>query len=262
VTEARLSGQVAVVTGASRGIGRAIARELAGAGAACAVGGRDREGLAATCAELKEARQRTMWAECDVRQASSVERFGDAVLAAFHRVDIVVANAGSVGPIAPSHEVDPADWQDCIDTNLTGIFLTFRRFIPTLLAQRSGSLIAVSSVTGKRPLERRGAYAAAKMGSIGLVRTLALELGPFGIRVNSLCPGSVAGERLDRLIADEAIMSDLTFDEAARRHLEPSALGRLVTEEEVARACLFLAGPESTGITGEDLNVSAGAVMY
>jgi NAD(P)-dependent dehydrogenase (short-subunit alcohol dehydrogenase family) len=125
-----------------------------------------------------------------------------------------------------------------------------------------GSLIAVSSMTGKRPLPERTPYGAAKMGVIGLVRSLALELGPHRIRVNSVCPGAVAGPRLDRIVKQQAQSLGITEAESMRQFSEPSALKRPTRPEEVAAACLFLASDASAGITGEDMNVSAGLVMY
>lgn len=257
-----LAGDVAVVTGASRGIGLAIVEALCESGAACALGGRDAQALAGVCSKLGRAGYQAMWGECDVRDHASLARFAELVLRRFAKVDIVIANAGVAGPTGPCHEIAPSEWQACIDTDLTGVYLTFRQFIPHLLERRSGSLIAVGSVTGKRPLLGRAPYAAAKMGVIGLVRTLALELGPYGIRVNCLCPGSVEGERIAAVIAHDARVRDVSVEEATRLHTGPSALGRLVRGDEVAKACVFLASRDSSAITGQDLNVSAGAVMY
>jgi NAD(P)-dependent dehydrogenase (short-subunit alcohol dehydrogenase family) len=123
-------------------------------------------------------------------------------------------------------------------------------------------LIALSSMTGKRPLPDRTPYCAAKMGVIGMVRSLAMELGPHKIRVNSICPGAVAGERLDRIVKQSAVANGITEDAAMRRFSDPAALKRPTLAEEVAAACVFLAGEASSGITGEDMNVSAGLVMY
>ena len=123
------------------------------------------------------------------------------VLERFGAVHTVVANAGIGGPTTPMHEIDLAAWRECLSIDLDGVFLTFRAFIPSLIAAGAGSLIAISSMTGKRPLYGRTPYAASKMGVIGLVRTLALELGPHGIRVNAVCPGAVGGPRLDAVFA-------------------------------------------------------------
>jgi NAD(P)-dependent dehydrogenase (short-subunit alcohol dehydrogenase family) len=174
----------------------------------------------------------------------------------------VVANAGTAGPTAPMHRIDLAEWQDCVATDLTGVFLTFRAFVPSMIDAGEGSLIAISSMTGKRPLTGRTPYAAAKMGVIGLVRTLALELGPQRIRVNAVCPGAVSGPRIDDVVRKQAAARGITEDEALAAFTGSSPLGRLVEADEVARACVFLASDGAAAITGEDVNVSAGVVMY
>src|SRR5258706_7097613 len=131
-----------------------------------------------------------------------------------------------------------------------------------MIESESGSLIAIASITGKRPLPGRTCYGAAKMGVIGLVRTLAMELGGHGIRVNSVCPGFVQGARMaDRIEADVKTYG-ISAEAALHRITEPAALKSLVAPEDVAAACVFLASPASASITGEDLNVSAGIVMY
>ena len=134
--------------------------------------------------------------------------------------------------------------------------------MPTLVAAGEGSLIAISSMTGKRALHGRTPYAAAKMGVIGLVRTLALELGPHGIRVNAVCPGAVAGPRIEDVVRRQAAARGISADEALAAFTAASPLGRLVEPEEVGRACAFLASDGASSITGEDLNVTAGVVMY
>jgi NAD(P)-dependent dehydrogenase (short-subunit alcohol dehydrogenase family) len=131
-----------------------------------------------------------------------------------------------------------------------------------MIAAGAGSLIAISSMTGKRPLHGRTPYAAAKMGVIGLVRSLALELGPHSVRVNAVCPGAVSGPRIEDVIRRQAAARGITEDEALAAFTGASPLGRLVEAGEVARACAFLASDEAAAITGEDLNVSAGVVMY
>jgi len=131
-----------------------------------------------------------------------------------------------------------------------------------MIEQRGGSLIAISSITGKRPLYGRTPYAAAKMGVIGLVRTLATELGPYDIRVNAICPGMVAGPRIEAVLARQAAARGIS-EEAVRAEVDGlSPLRRMVRAEEVAAACVFLACGGSASITGEDLNVTAGVVMY
>jgi NAD(P)-dependent dehydrogenase (short-subunit alcohol dehydrogenase family) len=153
---------VAVVTGANRGIGRAIAVGYAKAGYAVAATARDTATLADTVAEIEGADGGPVLAlPCDVADEASVETMAKGVLERFGSVHTVVANAGIGGPTAPMHEIDLAAWRECLSTDLDGVFLTFRAFIPGLVAAGAGSLIAISSMTGKRPLHGRTPYAAA-----------------------------------------------------------------------------------------------------
>jgi NAD(P)-dependent dehydrogenase (short-subunit alcohol dehydrogenase family) len=256
-----MTARVAVVTGANRGIGRAIAVALGAAGFAVAVTARDPATLKETVDDVEAGGATTLALACDVRDEASVAAVADAARE-LGPVHTVVANAGIAGPTAPLHEIALADWRDCVATDLDGVFLTFRAFVPALIAAGEGSLIAVSSMTGKRPLHGRTPYAAAKMGVIGLVRTLALELGPHGIRVNAVCPGAVAGPRIDDVIARQAAARGISEAEALAAFTGAAPLGRLVEAGEVAAACAYLASDAASAITGEDLNVTAGVVMY
>lgn len=256
-----MSSRVAVVTGANRGIGRAIAVALAADGFDVAVTARDPATLADTVAEVGKAGGTAVALACDVRDEASVAAMADAS-AAIGPVHTVVANAGVAGPTAPMHEITLDEWRDCVATDLDGVFLTFRAFVPSMIIVRAGNLIAISSMTGKRPLPGRTPYAASKMGVLGLVRTLALELGPHGIRANSVCPGAVAGPRIEDVIRKQAAARGISEDEALAAFTGSSPLGRLVEAGEVARTCAFLASDAAAAITGEDVNVSAGVVMY
>jgi len=256
-----VTDRVAVVTGGNRGIGRAIAVALAADGFAVAVTARDTDALADTVAAIAADGGTALALPCDVRDEESVATMARGV-ADLGRVHTVVANAGIAGPTAPLHEIQLAEWRDCLATDLDGVFLTFRAFVPAMIESGAGSLIAISSMTGKRPLHGRTPYAAAKMGVIGLVRTLAVELGPHGIRVNAVCPGAVAGPRIDDVIRRQAATRGITEDEALLAFTGASPLARLVKANEVAAACAYLASDAAASITGEDLNVSAGVVMY
>ena len=257
-----LAGRVVAVTGGHRGIGRAITEAMAEAGAAVVIGCRDPGSAVDVVAAQQQLGRVVSAAACEVTDDASTRAWAATVQERHGRVDVVVANAGIAGPTKPLHEIDPAEWRECVDVDLTGVYLTFRPFLASMISQRSGRLIAVSSVTAKRPLVGRTPYAAAKMGIIGLVRTLAAEVGPYGICANTVCAGSVAGPRLDAVVATAAAARGISADEARREHEAPAALQRLVRAEEVARTCVFLASEAASAITGEDLNVSAGAVMY
>ncbi len=252
---------VAVVTGANRGIGRAVTVAFAAAGFAVAASARDLASLADTVAEAERAGGSAVPVVCDVRDEVSVEALATRA-ERIGPVHAVVANAGVAGPTAPLHQITLEDWRETLATDLDGVFLTFRAFIPAMIVRRAGSLIAISSMTGKRPLYGRTPYAAAKMGVIGLVRTLATELGPHDIRVNAVCPGFVAGPRIEQVLRQQAAVRGIAEETVRAEVTALSPLRRMVRPEEVAATCLYLASGDSAGITGEDLNVTAGVVMY
>ena len=195
-----MGDRVAVVTGANRGLGRAIAVALARSGMRVAATARDPASLTDTVEEIESAGGECWAMRCDVAAEDSVAALaaevGERVAEHDATLHTVVANAGVAGPTALMHEMSLADWRSCLATDLDGVFLTFRAFIPTLIESRAGSLIAISSMTGKRPLHGRTPYASAKMGVLGLVRSLATELGPYDVRVNSVCPGAWTSPRL------------------------------------------------------------------
>lgn len=256
-----MSDRVAVVTGANRGIGRAIAAALAADGFLVAPTARDPATLADTVDEIEAAGGTAVPFACDVVDEASVTALAEQV-GRLGRLHTVVANAGVAGPTALMRDITLAQWRECLATDLDGVFLTFRAFIPSLVAAGEGALVAVSSMTGKRPLHGRTPYAAAKMGVIGLVRTLAVELGPYGIRVNAVCPGAVDGPRIDDVIRKQAATRGISEVEVLAGFTGSSPLGRLVAAREVAAACAFLASDGAASVTGEDMNVTAGVVMY
>ena len=257
-----LADQVAVITGGNRGIGLAIAKAMARAGARIAITGRDAEALVAAAREVEAVGSECLSIECDVSRPDQVERVARDILGHYGHVDAIVANAGISGPVKPMHEITFEEWRHCLGIDLDGIFLTFKSFVPALISQRRGSMIAISSVTGKRPMIDRTPYAAAKMGVIGLVRTLAVELGPYGIRVNTVCPGAVDGPRFHATIERQAAARGSSVEQTRAQFVAAAPLNRMLDASEVAAACVFLASDAGSAITGEDLNVSAGLVMY
>jgi NAD(P)-dependent dehydrogenase (short-subunit alcohol dehydrogenase family) len=259
---ALLTGRVAVVTGGNQGIGLAIARAMAAQGATVAICARTESSLEEATAEIRAAGGECVRVICDVADPESTDAMAKTVITTLGVPHVVVANAGIAGAIRPLHELTYDEWRECLAIDLDGVYLTFRRLIPGMIARGSGSLIALSSMTGKRPLADRTPYGAAKMGVIGLVRSLALELGPHGITVNSICPGAVSGARLDRVVAQQAEALGISVEESLRRFSDPAALKRPTAATEVAAACVFLASDGGSGVTGEDMNVSAGLVMY
>lgn len=257
-----LKDKVAVVTGGGQGIGRVIALALAGAGADIVLASRSREALEAAGAEIEALGRKTLVVPTDVRHEESVHSLAEQALAHFGHVDILVNNAGITGPTAMLWEVTPAEWEETFAVNVTGPYLCCRAFLPSMIEQRAGSIIFISSMTGKRPLVGRSTYAAGKLALVGLARTLAWETGPYGIRINVISPGAVEGERVERVIREQARVEGISLEESRHHFTGNSPLGRMVPPQNIADAVLFLASDKAASITGEDLNVSAGTAMY
>lgn len=254
-----LGGAVAVVTGAGKGIGRHIALALADAGATVAAVGRDVAALQETCELIAG---HAIVAHADVSDAEQVDAMARRVLEELGRVDVLVCNSGIAGPTAPLWEVAQADWEEVLSVNVTGTFLCCRALLPAMIERRAGSIVVIGSVSGKRPLHGRTPYTTSKLALVGLVRTLAWEVGAHGIRVNLISPGYVAGPRIERVVAAQAQALDVTPEEALARFTSASPLGGLTAPQDVASCAVFLASPAAASVTGEDLNVSAGVAMY
>ena len=191
--ELPLSGQSALVTGASRGIGLAIAQRLGQMGARLAICARDARRLKDASAKLTQEGIQNLALPADVTRASDVSSLVEATLKTFGALDILVNNAG-IGRFAPVHEFTEADWDALLDTNLKGVFLTSRAAIPGMISRRRGHIINIASLAGKNSFAGGSVYCASKWGLLGLTYSMAEDLRAYGIRVAAICPGSVATE--------------------------------------------------------------------
>lgn len=258
----RLGGKVVLVTGAGGGIGAAVALRCAAEGAVVVLAGRSRERLETVAAELVRQGARAHVALLDQRDEGSVEDAVAQALRVAGRIDVLVANSGVAGPTAPFWTVSLEEWAETLEVNTTGTFLVCRAAARHMVPRREGSIVVIGSMTGKRPLGGRTAYAASKAALVGFVRTAATDLGPHSVRVNLVSPGPVAGARLDRVLTALAQSAGTSADEALAVFTADSPLAAVVTPEQVAAAVCFLASEDASAITGDDVNVSAGAVMY
>jgi NAD(P)-dependent dehydrogenase (short-subunit alcohol dehydrogenase family) len=256
VNDWQLSGQTALVTGAGNGLGRAIALALGGHGCPVIAVGRSAEHLAETADLVRTAGAQACWGICDVADPASVRSLAEELTDV--DVRILVNNAGIGGPVADLVDIDPADWDDVFAVNVRGTFLMCQAFLPGMLAAGDGRIVNIASVTGKRPLPRRTPYAASKMAVIGLTRTLAFEVGPRGVSVNSLSPGPVRGPRMERMFDLDAKVTGGTPEDSEERFVSRAALHRLVEEEEVAQAVIAMLSVK--GLCGADIDLSAGMV--
>jgi NAD(P)-dependent dehydrogenase (short-subunit alcohol dehydrogenase family) len=253
---------VAVVTGAGQGLGRVVAHALADEGATVVLAAQSAARLDEVAAEIAGAGGSAVAIPTDLRDDEAVGALGGAVEQRFGGADALVNCSGVAGPTAPLWEQSREDWEDTLAVNLTGVFLLCRAFLPRMIERRSGSIVVIGSMTGKRPLYGRTPYAASKMALVGLVRTLAWETGPAGVRVNLVSPGPIAGPRLDAVLAAQAEALGITPAEASARFTSMAPLERVVEATEVAATALFLASDDASAITGEDVNVSAGIVNF
>ena len=228
-----LAGRSAVVTGASRGIGRAIAASLANAGARVAGCARRADGGSFLDDLDAGQRQSCLFLACDVRDGEQVNRFRDQVEAAFGGADVLVNNAGIVAR-ASLLSLAEDTWNDVLATNLTGTFLVTKAFLPAMRSRRSGRIINLSSVAGRTGTPMLSAYCAAKHGVVGLTRSLAEELRDDGIQVNAICPGSVDTQMLGQGM--------------------PGATAKMTTHD-VAAVALFLASTAPVALTGACIDV-------
>jgi 3-oxoacyl-[acyl-carrier protein] reductase len=186
-----LHGQVAVITGAGRGIGRAISLKLAELGAHAVVSGRSRPALEQTANAIKDAGGETSAIRCDVTDLQAVELLAKQIEQNFHRLDVLVNNAGISGPSGPLLELPPDAWEQVMNTNLRGVYYSIRALAPLMVKARAGHIINISSLAGKNPVANLAAYSASKWGLNGLTYSVAEELRAHSIRVSVVCPGSV-----------------------------------------------------------------------
>lgn len=246
---------VALVTGGGSGLGKSIARQLIEDGYSVVITGRNPEKLAIAAAELGD---KCIGIPCDSSSEEEVERLRKRLEDSDLQVSVLVNNAGIGGPGVPLTEVEASDWDEVFDVNVRGTFLVCRAFIPAMAERRNGFVLNIASVTGKRPLINRTSYAASKMAVIGLTNTLAFEVGNLGVMVNTLSPGPIKSERMTRNFERESEVSGKTPQQVEDEFVSRSALGRMVTLEEVADAVSALL--QVPGLTGTDFDVSGGMI--
>lgn len=253
---ARVNGNVAVVTGASRGIGLAIAHELAGRGVRLCITGRDAEVLDRARIELSAVTDVLAVAGDVCREADVARTIGEAER--FGAVSVVVNNAAARGPTLPLHEMTAADFSDVLSANLLGPFLVAKYALPAMIERRAGVIVNIGSIAGVEAYPMRSPYCASKWGLVGLTRTLAAEYGPYGIRVNLVAPGPTDGGGADGVIARRAEALGREFADLKAEYAADIPLRRFVTADETAATVAFLVSDAASGITGQSFCVSGG----
>lgn len=251
----RLDGKVALITGGGTGIGAATARRFAAEGASVVVTGRRPQPIEQVAREigglaLAGDTADSEWADAAI--AATVEKF--------HRLDIVIANAGAVGN-DELRTADDARWQRVLDTNLSGAMKIGRAALPAMIDGGGGSIVNVSSVAGLLASPRTLSYGVSKSAMIGLTRSMAYDYGPYGVRVNTLCPGWVRTPMSEQELDELAARRSGTRDDAFRAVTAYLPLRRAAEPEEVASCCLFLASDEASFVTGAVLVADGGGAI-
>ncbi len=244
--------QRVLVTGGAGGIGLAITRAFVASGARVHIGDPDAEAVAAVTASDPASITASV---CDITDAAAVSTMFDELTAALGGLDVLVNNAGIAGPTASVDQYAREEWDAVVAVNLSGTFDVTRRAIPLLKQSPAGTIVVMSSLAGRFGYPNRVAYATTKWGLVGFTKTLALELGPFGITANSIHPGGVEGERVRQVLRRRADLSGRTVEDETERALANQSIRRFTDADDVAALTVFLAGPHGRSISGQILPI-------
>lgn len=258
----RLKDRIALVTGAGQGLGEALAGRLAREGARVAVVDVSAAAVERVAQSLEEGGAQALALRADVTNEEDVGEMTRRVVETWGGLDVLVANAG----ILRAHDIlefPLEDWRRVLEVNLTGYFLCAREAAKVMAQQRRGTIIQINSKSGKKGSFRNSAYAASKFGGIGLTQSLALDLAPYGVRVNAVCPGNLLDGSLwqESLYEQYAKKWGLSKEEVRRKYEEQVPLGRGCQYEDVANVVVFLASDDSSYMTGQAINVTGGQQM-
>jgi NAD(P)-dependent dehydrogenase (short-subunit alcohol dehydrogenase family) len=258
-----LDGKVMVISGVGAGLGRRIAENAGAAGAAVMLGARSVDYVAELASELKERGVTAAYRRCDVTDGSQCEELVAGAVDELGGVDGVVCNAAATGPFGVTLEDGDLDeWRQAFDVNLFGSLRLVQAAIPALKRRGGGSVVFIGSQIVRRVFAGRGPYASSKAALLTAAQVVARELGPYDIRVNTVVPGRMWGPSLQGSIGRLAASRGLTVEEQHQRMLDDVALPRMATDEECARAVIFLASDLAAGMTGQSVDVNAGETFH
>src|SRR5574341_953210 len=260
-TAMELEGQVAVVTGAGRGIGRVIALELARLGADVVIAELDQAGALRTAGEVGALGRRAVVTATDVTSHADLRAMVDRAKAGFGRIDILVNNAG-IYRAATTLDVTEEHWDAIMAINAKAVFFASQAVLPVMIAQKGGSIVSLASMAGKIGSRTNLPYNASKAAVISMTKSLALAHAADGIRVNCVCPGFVETDMWSVVSRELGALLGMTAEEFTRERAAQVPLGRMEKPEDVAHVVAFLAGPRSAYMTGQALSVDGGLVMH
>lgn len=261
MTEGRLMGKVAIVTGAAKGIGGVVTEHLARDGANLGLVGRDTQALETHAKHLDSTypSRESLAITCDVTDEPAVAKMVDAVAERFGGIDILVNAAGGTGPIETKAQDYPVDaFRSILDLNVLGTFLPCKHVIPHMIRRGGGRIVNLAGTSALRGYPNRSGYSASKWAVRGLTRTLALELGRHDITVNDVCPNVTHGARMNGIVAAKAAKLGVAEQDVYDDFVSQTALGRFIEEDDVANAIDFLVSDGARNITGHDIPVDAG----
>lgn len=253
-----LEDKVAIITGASKGIGRVLALRFAREGAAVVCAARSADLVEETAAQVVRGGGRAIAVVCDAAREDDARRLVEEAVRAFGGVHVLVNNAGDGGPTRPVQDYTLEDWRYTIDSCLTSSYLCTRFVVPEMIRAGGGAIVNISSMAGRRGLPYRIGYCSAKAGQVGMTYGMALELAPHNIRVNCVAPGAVEGDRIDRVIAGQAQVRGVSVEAMRKAMMERSPLRRFVTADDIVDATLFLCSDMARSISGQVVAVNAG----
>jgi NAD(P)-dependent dehydrogenase (short-subunit alcohol dehydrogenase family) len=254
----QLEGKVALITGASKGIGRVMSRLFAREGAAVVCAARSRDLVEETAALIAGDGGRAVAVTGDAATEGDVQKMVAAGVKAFGKLDVLVNNAGDGGPTKRVQEYTTDDWFYTINSCLTSSYMCTRFAVPEMIRAGGGVIVNVSSTAGRRGLPFRIGYCSAKAGQVGMTYGLALELSPHNIRVNAIAPGAVEGDRIDRVIAGQAEVRGVAVADMRRSFVERSPLKRMTTAEDIATLAVYLCSDAAKNLSGQCISVTAG----
>ena len=253
-----LDGRVAIVTGASKGIGRVMSQRFAREGAKVICAARSDALVNETVALIRAAGGEAAAVVADAGTEDGAKSIVAVGVTAFGRVDTLVNNAGDGGPTKPIQDYTTEDWFYTLNSCLTSAYLCSRFVVPEMIASRRGAIVNIASMAGRRGLMYRVGYCSAKAGQIGMTYGLALELGRHNITVNAIAPGAVAGDRIDRVIQGQADVRGVDVERMRKSFVERSPLQRMSTAEDIASLAAFLSSDGARNISGQCIPVTAG----
>ena len=240
-----------VITGGASGLGREMAQKFLSQGDRVAICDVSRVNIEA----LKQERPEILGVQCDVTDELQMQKFFDQVQTEFGGVDIFLSNAGTGGPAGLLETIEFYEWRDCVSVNLDGAFLSCRWAGQQMRAQGSGVILIISSTSGLFGVPNRAPYVTAKWGLIGLMKTLAMELGPAGVRVNAICPGSVDGDRMERVLDMESAATGQDRAAVQSQYTQGVSLRKFMSPQDIAEMAFFLASEVAKNVTGQAISV-------